>query len=155
MKPLLVLLVTFVLAVAISKFATGGWDIIFSGNLSMAIMMCFSSLGHFMFPNGMTMMIPSFIPMKKLMVYLTGILEIILGIALLFPSWRFTSGIILLVFFVLTLSANINAAMKHVDFEKATYEGKGVGYLWFRIPLQLLFIAWVYVFAVSNLYIHP
>ncbi len=154
MKPLVILLVTFVLAVAVSKLAMGGSNFVFSGNLAMAVMLCFTSLGHFMFTNGMAMMMPSFIPMKKLMVYFTGILEIILGIGLLFPSLRFTSGILLIVIFVLMLPANINAAKKHIDYEKATYEGKGMGYLWFRIPLQILFIAWVFVFAVSNLCMH-
>lgn len=151
MKPFIILLVTFVLAVAVSKLAMGNWNFVFSGNLSMAVMLCFTSLGHFMFTKGMAMMVPSFIPMKKLMVYFTGILEIILGIALLFPSLRFASGILLLVFFALMLPANMNAAIRHIDYEKATYEGKGMSYLWFRIPLQVLFIAWVYVFAVSNI----
>jgi hypothetical protein len=47
------------------------------------------------------------------------------------------------------LSANINAAIHKVDYEKATYEGPGISYLWFRIPLQLLFIAWVAYFGLE------
>jgi len=46
------------------------------------------------------------------------------------------------------LPANINAARKHTDFQKATNEGNGMIYLWFRIPLQVLFIAWVFYFSI-------
>lgn len=154
MKPLVVLLGTFVLAVAISKFTIGSWNIVFSGNLSMSIMLCFTALGHFMYTNGMAMMLPAFIPMKKLLVYLTGIAEIILGILLVFPRYRLITGLLLIVFLMLMLPANIKAALKRIDFEKATYEGKGISYLWFRIPLQIWFMVWVYIFAINNVYLH-
>ena len=58
-------------------------------------------------------------------------------------------------FFIAVLSANINAAVQRIDYEKATYGGAGVGYLWFRIPLQLFFIAWVYAFALWRKKIRP
>jgi uncharacterized membrane protein len=42
------------------------------------------------------------------------------------------------------LPANVYAALHHIDYEKATTGGKGPGSLWFRVPLQFFFIAWVY-----------
>jgi len=53
-------------------------------------------------------------------------------------------------FFVLILPANIHAAIHHVNLETATNDGNGLNYLWFRIPLQVFYIAWVYFFAVKN-----
>ncbi|GGA90644.1 hypothetical protein GCM10011500_02920 [Mucilaginibacter rubeus] len=120
-----------------------------SGNVAMMLMLWFTSLGHFMFTKGMVMMMPSFIPFKGALVYLTGIMEIVLGALLVVNATRHIAGIILLVLFVVMLPANINAAMKHVDLEKATYDGSGPGYLWFRIPLQLLFIAWILYFSIG------
>lgn len=38
---------------------------------------------------------------------------------------------------MLILPANIYAAMNNVDHEKASVAGKGMNYLWFRIPLQI------------------
>jgi uncharacterized membrane protein len=55
----------------------------------------------------------------------------------------------LIVFFVLLLPANINAAIKHIDYQKGTFEGQGLNYLWFRIPLQILFIVWTYMSAIK------
>ena len=146
----IVLVSVFALASVIAKIATGDWHLIFSGNLGMFGMLCFTAIGHFMFTKGMTMMMPEFIPLKKEFVYLTGIAEVLLGLALLFPAFRYTAGIILIILFVLMLPANIHGAIRHVDLQKANYEGKGLGYLWFRIPLQLFFIGWVWFFSIRN-----
>jgi len=54
----------------------------------------------------------------------------------------------LILFFILILPANILAALKKVDYQKGTNDGPGAGYLWFRIPLQIFFIAWVAWFSV-------
>lgn len=149
MKVLLVLIISFVLTTIICRLFIGDWNFALSGNVAMMLMLWFASLGHFMFTKGMVMMMPSFIPYKGALVYLTGVMEIILGPLLVINSTRHIAGIILLIMFVIMLPANINAAIKHVDFEKATYNGSGTGYFWFRIPLQLLFIAWILYFSVG------
>jgi len=133
----------------VSRVFVTDWNIILSGNLAMMLMLCFSALGHFMFTDGMVMMMPGFVPFKKSLVYITGVLEPVLGIALLPRQSRNIAGIALLIMFVLMLPANINAAINRVDLEKATYDGSGPTYLWFRIPLQLLFIGWVVYFSVG------
>jgi len=150
MKPLLLLIIVFIIASVVSKIATGNWNLIFSGNLAMFVMLCFTAMGHFMFTKGMMMMMPGFIPFKKELVYFTGFAEIFLGLALLFPQFRYMSGIMLIVFFGLLLPANINAAIKHINFEKATYDGNGLQYLFFRVPLQLFFIGWVFFFSIKK-----
>lgn len=149
MKVLLVLIISFILTAVISRLFIDDWNIILSGNVAMMLMLWFASLGHFMFTKGMVMMMPSFIPFKGALVYLTGLMEIVLGALLVVNTTRHIAGIILLIMFIVMLPANINATIKHVNFEKATYDGSGTGYLWFRIPLQLLFIAWILYFSVG------
>ncbi|WP_413668520.1 hypothetical protein ACEN9X_00380 [Mucilaginibacter sp. Mucisp86] len=149
MKVLLVLIISFILTAVISRLFIDDWNIILSGNVAMMLMLWFASLGHFMFTKGMVMMMPGFIPFKGALVHLTGVMEIVLGPLLIVNATRHIAGIILLIMFVVMLPANINATIKHVNFEKATYDGSGTGYLWFRIPLQLLFIAWVLYFSVG------
>ena len=150
MKPLIVLLAVFMLTLLVIKIWKGKWDLVLSGNIAMAAMMLFTSIGHFMFPKGMTLMLPAFLPFKETVVYLTGLIEILAAIGLLVPAWRQTTAWLLIIFFVLILPANIIAAVNHVDIEKGTLNGPGPAYLWFRIPLQLLFIAWVYGFSLSR-----
>ena len=150
MKPLILLLVAFALTTVGCKMFTESWNLAFSGNLAMCLMLCFTALGHFMFTKGMSMMIPDIIPFKKEIVYLTGILEIILGLALLFPTYRPTIGMVTIIFFILILPTNIYAAAKNLNYEKGTFDGQGLRYLWFRVPLQLFFIAWVWFFALRG-----
>ncbi len=150
MKVLIVLFLVFGLTLSGSRVFSGHWELRFSGNLAMFFMLCFTALGHFKFTEGMVLMMPGIIPFKKEIVYLSGLAEIVLGIALLFPAARPTAGYLLVVFFVLLLPANIHAAIKHISFEKANYEGAGVHYLWFRIPMQVFLIAWVWFFAIRK-----
>jgi uncharacterized membrane protein len=149
MKPLLVLLCTFFIALLAIKVIDGRFDFRSSGQIAMSIMLIFTSIAHFAFTRGMTMMAPSFIPFKKTFVYLTGILEILFAIGLLLPDYQIITAWSLIIFFVLMLPANINAAIHHINYQKGTTDGNGPRYLFFRIPLQLLFIAWTYFSVIS------
>ncbi len=148
MKPLVVLLSVFVAGSVISRIVLKDWNLPFAGNLAMCLMLMLTASGHILFTKGMAMMLPPFVPFKNLIIYLTGIAEVILGLALLFPSVRGLAGLSLIVFFILLLPANIYAAIKHLDLEQAAYAGPGPRYLLFRIPLQLLFIGWVAYFSI-------
>lgn len=150
MKPLLVLLIVFAVSTAAIKFFTQDFDPPLAARIAMCAMLVFTAIGHFVFTKGMAMMMPSFIPFKTELVYLTGVLEIVLGIGLLIPEYTIYAGSALIAFFILILPANINAALRHIDHEKGTYGGKGVPYLWFRVPLQILFILWTYFSALKS-----
>ncbi len=150
MKPLVVLLITFLLSLLATWLFKNSVDYILSGNVAMCVMLLLTASGHFMFSEGMTMMLPDFIPFKSEIVFLTGVFEICASVALLIPSLRYPISIFLIVFFVCLLPANIQAALKNVDYQNATYNGNGVRYLWFRVPLQLFFIAWVWLFNIKS-----
>lgn len=113
----------------------------------MAAMLLFTAMGHFVYREGMAMMVPEYVPAKKQLVYLTGVMEILFAVGLLIPDARRLAADLLILFFLLILPANINAAQKSVNYRKATYEGYGVSYLWLRIPMQVFFILWVAYFG--------
>ncbi|MFT4154165.1 hypothetical protein [Parafilimonas sp.] len=148
MKPLIVLLAVFALCLGITALA-GNADINLSGRIAMSAMLSFTAMGHFKFPGGMAMMMPPFIPAKKQIVLLTGVIEVLAAIGLLVSSSLRITGILLIVFFLLILPANIYAAIKKVNLEKADHSGNGISYLWFRVPEQIFFIAWVYYFTIN------
>lgn len=149
MAVLIVLIVTFLASLGITWAGLGEPSYILSGNIAMCAMLQFTALGHFKFSEGMKLMIPPFIPFKKTMVLLTGLMEIAAGIALLFPATRYATGIFLTLFFIALLPANIYAANRRLDYQKGTYDGKGPEYLWFRIPMQVFLIAWVWYFTIQ------
>ena len=144
MKPLIVLLLVFGISLTVTKLIND-YNIRLSAQIAMAVMMIFTSIGHFIYTRGMAMMLPSFIPFKKEIVYITGVLEIASAAGLLMPATRTITAWLLIIFFIVLTPANINAAIKHLNMEKGTYDGSGPQYLWFRVPLQVLFIVWVYV----------
>lgn len=144
MKPLIVLLAVFAVTVFAIKLITHSYDVPFAGRIAMCAMLIFSAIGHFAFTKGMALMIPEFIPYKTELVYLSGVSEITMGIGLLFPGTRVYAAWITIIFFLLILPANIKAAIENLDIQKGTFDGPGLTYLWFRIPLQVFFIAWTY-----------
>lgn len=148
MKPLIILTVTFILSFLAILIFTGKYNFSLAGRIAMCVMLISTGIAHFVYTNGMAMMLPEFIPFRKSFVYFTGILEIVAAIALLVPSLQFATAIFLISFFIVLLPANIYAAYNHINYEKATFDGDGLSYLWFRVPLQILFIVWIYLSAI-------
>jgi len=144
MKPLFVLLGAFVVTFLILRGVNGWWDYRLSARIAMAVMLLFTAIAHFVFTKGMEMMLPDFVPFKRGMVYFTGIAEVAGAIGLLINTWWAEAALLLILLFMLMLPANIHAALHHVNYEKGTLDGKGPAYLWFRVPLQAFFIAWIY-----------
>jgi uncharacterized membrane protein len=148
MKPLIVLISAFALCLGVT-LAMQHADINVSGRTAMALMLVFTAIGHFKFKEGMAMMLPPLFCAKTQIVLATGIIELLAAIGLLVSSTIQITGILLIIFFVLILPANIYAAIKKVDLEKAAFTGYGINYLWFRIPEQLFFMGWVYFFTLK------
>lgn len=150
MAPLIILLVTFIISILTIRLAKGQFKFAFSGRISMSVMLVFTSIAHFIYTEGMAMMLPEFIPYKTEVIYLTGLIEIAAAIGLIIPRLRTVTAWLLILFFVLILPANIYSALEHIDYQNASYDGNSVSYLWFRVPLQILFIIWTYVSAIKK-----
>lgn len=147
MKPLFVLFIAFVISDLIIRQYVGGTDYHLAGKIALAITLLFTSLGHFIYTKGMVLMLPGFFPLKKEIIYATGLLEVMAAFGLFIPSVSRLTGILLIVFFILILPTNIYASIRRLNYETATFGGRGPGYLWFRIPFQLLLIGWTFYFV--------
>lgn len=150
MKPLIVLICVFAISALAFKIFRGNFEWMLSGRIAMSVMLAFNAVSHFVFTKGMAMMLPEFIPFKIQVIYLTGLIELAGALGLFFPTYRVLTAWLLIVFFVLILPANIHAAVIHVNIEKGTFDGNGLAYLWFRVPLQVLFIVWIYLSTIKN-----
>ncbi len=151
MKPLIVLIITFVIALIIIKLQTKKINWQLAGRIAMSIMLVFTSVAHFIFTEGMSEMIPNFFPFKKELVIVTGVLEMLFAIGLLIPKTKTLTGWILILFFITVLPANIKASMEHINYQTGALDGNGMDYLWFRVPLQILFIVWVYFSTIKKI----
>jgi uncharacterized membrane protein len=148
MKPLIVLLSVFLLSLGVSLLAPS-LDLSFCGRLAMAGMLVFTSLGHFRYTQGMMLMLPAGAPAKSFIVQATGLVEMLMAVALFIGPLVRPAAIALILFFVLLLPVNVHAARRRVNLVKADFTGPGIRYLWFRIPLQALFIGWAYFFILK------
>jgi uncharacterized membrane protein len=146
----IVLIVVFVISFVMLKILRKAYHVALAGRIAMSAMLVVAFIGRFKYPEGIAMMLPGFLPYRLEMVYLTGLLELLAAIGILIPRFQVLTGRLLILFFILVLPANIYGAVHHVNIETASFDGPGVEYLWFRIPLQLFFIAWVYVSALRQ-----
>ncbi|APU43863.1 MULTISPECIES: DoxX family protein [unclassified Streptomyces] len=131
----------------VGRFAT--WRV--SVLHGLAAMLVFTASAHFApsdlgpLPghHDLVAMVPTFVPLPRVVVYLTGVLELLGAAGLVRESTRPAAGLGLAVLFVLMLPANIHAAVEHIALN-----GKPATPLWFRIPEQVLFIGialWAYL----------
>ena len=111
----------------------------------MAIMLLFTGLSHFYKTEEMVQMMPDFLPEKAGLVYLTGVLEVLGAVGLLFKRSAKWASILLILFFLAVLPTNIIGAFRRVPLGGME---NGPDYLYFRIPLQFLFMGWVYYFGI-------
>ena len=107
-----------------------------SARYALAVMFIFSATAHFnKMKHDLARMIPAYFPRPLLLVYVTGVLELLGAAGLSFPQFRRLAGICLIALLVGMFVANVNAAQKGV-----TLRGKPATPLWLRAPMQVLFI---------------
>jgi len=149
MELLYLLFGIYIISSIIIRVRKGEFDHSLSGRIAMSAMLLLTASGHFIFPEGMAKMIPDFIPFRIFLVYLTGILEFLAAIGLIIDRYSRVTSVLLIIFFIAILPANINAAINNIDLRTGDNSGPGIEYLYFRIPMQLLFIGWTYLFGLK------
>ena len=97
---------------------------------------------HFIVPGVYEAVMPSYLPLHRELVLVSGLLEIIGGLGLVAPSSgvRRAAGWGLAVLLVLIFPANIHMAVNEVQV--AGVRTGSLGW-WFRLPFQPLLIWWV------------
>lgn len=108
-----------------------------SGRYALVVMFVFTATAHFnKMKHDIARMIPGYFPRPLLIVYITGVLELLGAAGLMVPQFRRLAGICLIGLLIGMFIANVNAAQKGV-----TLRGKPPTPLWLRAPMQILFIA--------------
>jgi uncharacterized membrane protein len=110
-------------------------------------MLVITGVSHFTNTDLMMAMLPEVIPLKKETVLFTGVLEILASVGLILNKTSKLTSTLLIIFFVVILPANIEGSIDKVELGGMN---QGVEYLYFRIPLQILFIAWIYYFGIRK-----
>jgi len=101
--------------------------------------MIVAGITHFARVEPFVQHLPDWIPAREALVYLTGVVEVALGVALMRSTrHRATVGRLVAVYLIAVFPANIYVAVADVN---VTGQPGGLQ-AWIRLPLQMLFIAW-------------
>ena len=145
MAPLIVLIVSFGGFWLVNKYMLNErFSVSFIGRVAMALMLLMTGSAHFFKTDVMVQSMPDMMPYKVELVYFTGVIELLAAIGLLFDRTAKLTSILLIIFFVCILPANIIGSLKRVELGGME---NGPMYLLFRVPLQVFFIWWAYFFG--------
>jgi uncharacterized membrane protein len=107
-----------------------------SARFALAVMFVFTGIAHFAkTKHDMARMIPKVFARPMLMVYVTGVCELLGAAGLIEPRTRVLASAALIVLMAAMFPANIKAAR-----EGLTIRGRLATPLWLRAPMQVLFI---------------
>ncbi len=108
----------------------------------LALFMIAAGIHHFVNTEFLLKMMPPFLPYPLGLVQISGVLEIILGLLLLYPKYTRIAAWGCILLFVAVFPANIYMAMIPERFPEIPQWG-----LYLRLPLQLLPILWAWWFT--------
>lgn len=98
-------------------------------------------ISHFLNPSFFEAIVPPWLPAPRLLVDLSGVFEVAGGIGILVPSLRKTARWGLIALLIAVFPANIHMALNPEQFADW---GMPLWALYLRLPLQFVFIAWVF-----------
>ena len=77
-------------------------------------------LAHFVKPHIFVEIVPPYLPFGLFLVYLTGVMEVIGGLGVIFPQTRMVAGRFLALFLIVVYLANLHMWMNNVPFNGVT-----------------------------------
>ncbi|MEM7798202.1 MAG: DoxX family membrane protein [Chloroflexota bacterium] len=110
----------------------------------VAFLFIAAGVTHFTNPDFFLEIVPPYLPAPLLLVYVSGVFEILGGLGVLVPRYRRLAGFGLLLLLVAVFPANIYMALNPEQFPEASLTA-----LYTRLPLQFLF-AWLVWFAACS-----
>ena len=104
-----------------------------------AILFISAGILHFVTPDFFVRIVPPILPAPLFIVYLSGVVEIALGILLLVPKYSRFAAFGLIALLVAVFPANIYMALN-----PQTFTDYNPLMLYLRLPIQFLLIFWAY-----------
>ncbi|MGB1016835.1 MAG: DoxX family protein [Nannocystaceae bacterium] len=109
----------------------------------LGVLFVAQGINHFIMDEWMIRMIPDYLPAPALMVYLSGVAEIVLGILVFVPRARRLAGWGILALLVAVFPANLEMALHPEQWPISE------NVLWGRLPFQLVFAYWAWATCIA------
>lgn len=113
------------------------WDIFLISGIYL-----FAGLTHFLFPGIYLKVVPEYLPWHGPIVYLSGAIEIVLGVALLIPAVRSLAAVGVIMLLIAVLPVHVEQFRR-----KEARLGLPLWVVILRQPLQLLLIWWAWQYV--------
>ena len=107
----------------------------------IGLFMAGAGVMHFVDPRPFTKIVPSFLPSPLVLVYISGLFEVLGGVGLWLPRVRCIAGWGLLALLLAVFPANIYMAVYSISPNDNPIPA---WVLWTRLPLQFVLMAWIY-----------
>tara|TARA_B100001094_G_C17835387_1_gene625265 strand:+ start:186 stop:575 length:390 start_codon:yes stop_codon:yes gene_type:complete len=114
-------------------------------HLLLGIFFTGAGIMHFLNPDFFVAIVPPYLPAPQLLNWLSGAIEIILGLGVLFSQHRRATGIGLILLLIAVFPANL-----HMAFNPHLFAETPPAILWLRLPVQGLFVFWVYAILLKE-----
>lgn len=108
--------------------------------LALSVLFIAAGVAHFRTPEPFVKIVPPVLPSPYILVYVSGIFEVLGGIGLLIPSVRYIAGWGLVALLLAVFPANIYMAIADIKIGGFPSEP---WMAWARLPLQFVLIALV------------
>lgn len=109
---------------------------------AMAVFYVLAGINHFRNPDFYLPMMPAYLPAHLELIYVSGVAEILLGIAVLVRRTRRLAAWGIIALLVAVFPANLNMAIYDIPVGGRS-EGLGI-WNWVRLPMQAVLIAWAW-----------
>lgn len=105
----------------------------------MSLLYISAGIYHFINPTFYLKIMPDYIPSHLMMIYLSGAIEIILGIALLLKKFQKTAGWLIILMLIVFIPV-------HIKMIQDTWISLNIKFITalVRLPLQFVLIYWTY-----------
>jgi len=150
LTPIIIILILsspLAVAFALANFKISALDLKKYSCWGLGCAFVFFFIGHIVQAEGMVTMLPPWVPYRLALVYLTGLLELLIAIALFIPKWQTRAATTAVVVLVVFFPANIYAAFNSVGLGGHQW---GPSYLLIRAPLQIILIGWAYFLCIQT-----
>jgi uncharacterized membrane protein len=107
----------------------------------LAVAMITMGVLHFVAVDDFARVVPPYLPMPRLLVWISGVAEIAGGVGLLVERVRAAAGVGLVLLYLAVFPANIHMALHDVPLGG---EVPARWIVWARLPFQALFIVWAW-----------
>lgn len=111
----------------------------------MSFLYVFAGVSHFTQERFFVNITPPFLPNPRLIVQVSGVVEIALGLALWIPAWRMEAAWGIIALLILVYPANIYMLVVRIQGKK--FKKAPVWALWVRLVLQFVLLYWAYTFT--------